>query len=550
MPKYTAHEDRFVWDNLPPDELRPELIFDLPSVRYPERLNCAAELLDPWVERGPSDRPCLIDADSAWSYPQVRERVNRIANVLVEDFGIVPGNRVLLHGHNSPMLVACWLAIVKAGAVVVTTIPQLRARELGYIIDKAQVRLALCEARLRHSLAELRRRQHVLEDILTFNGTFNPDDPDPLEARKAMKPTDFAAVDTAADDPCMIAFTEGTTGQPKATVHLHRDVMAGADCFGAEVLKANAKDVFCTSPSIGFTFGFTAAVVLPLRAGASSVLVSRPAPDDFLAALERHRATICCAATSTYKAMLDALGAYDLSSLRRCLAGGEPMHEQMRAAFKHATGLDIIGGIGATELLGLFVSADPAANRPGTVGRVVPGYRIITVDDDGNPLPRGQVGRLAVKGPTGCLYLADDRQSEYVRNGWNVTGNACLIDADGYVHYRSRADELIVSSSYIIAGREVEEALLAHRAVRQCAVIGVPNPDRGEIVKAFVVLEAGSSGDDSTINDLQEFLKDEIAPFKCPREFTFVDQLPLTKSGSVQRFKLRALEIGRASEHS
>ena len=550
MPKYTAHEDRFVWDNLPPAELRPDFVFDLSSLRYPERFNCAVELLDPWVERGPADRPCLIDADSAWSYAQVQERVNRIANVLVEDFGIIPGNRVLLHGNNSPMLVACWLAIVKAGAVVVTTIPQLRARELGYIVQKAQVRLALCEAQLRHSLVEVRRRQHVLEDILTFNGTFDPEDPDPLEARKAIQPTDFAAVDTAADDPCMIAFTEGTTGQPKATVHLHRDVMAGADCFGAEVLRANAEDVFCTSPSIGFTFGFNAAIVLPLRVGASSVLVPKATPDEFLPALERHRATICCAATSTYKAMLGALGAHDLSSIRRSLAGGEPMPEQTRASFKHATGLDIVGGIGATELLGLFVAADPGASRPGTVGRVVPGYHIITVDDDGHPLPRGQVGRLAVKGPTGCLYLADDRQSEYVHNGWNVTGNACLIDADGYVHYRSRADELIVSSSYIIAGREVEEALLAHRSVRQCAVIGVPDPDRGEIVKAFVALKDGVAGDDETIRNLQEFLKDEIAPFKCPREFAFVDQLPLTKSGSVQRFKLRALEIDRASEHS
>lgn len=546
MSGYTAHIDRFVRDRLPPVEQWPELVRDLPELRYPARLNCAAELLDAWVTRGQGDRRCLIDQDGTWSYAELQQRVNRIANVLTSDFGIVPGNRVLLHGTNSPMLVACWLAIIKAGAVAVTTIPLLRARELTHVVSKAHVRLALCEARLRHSLEEVRRRLPVLEDILTFNGGFTADDPDPLEARKAMQPIDFQAVPTAADDPCLIAFTDGTTGEPKATVHLHRDVLASADTFGAHILQAAEGDLFCSSPSIGFAFGLNTVIVLPMRIGAASVVLPNLTPEGQLAAVEAHRATICCSSPALYAPMCETAGGYDLSSLRHCVSGGEPLPEATREAFKEATGFDVVHGLGATELLSLVVAARPDEARPGTVGKAIPGYRITVLDDDGAPLAPGAVGRLAVKGPTGCLYLDDPRQDDHVFNGWNLTSNACVIDRDGYVHYQARLDELIVSSSYVIAGHEVEAALQTHPQVRNCAVIGVPDARRGEIVKAFVVLKDGTVGDEALAAELQGFVKREIAPFKYPRAIAFLDALPVTKSGHVQRYKLREMETGRA----
>ena len=546
MSGYTAHLDRFVRDRLPPPEQWPELVRDLPELRYPARLNCVAELLDARVAGGQADRPCLMDQDGVWSYAELQQRVNRIANVLTADFGIVPGNRILLHGTNTPMLVACWLAIVKAGAIAVTTIPLLRARELTHIVDKAQVQLALCEARLRHSLEEVRRRLPVLEDILTFNGGFNAEDPDPLEARKAIQPNDFRAAPTAADDPCLIAFTAGTTGEPKATVHLHRDVLASADTFGTRVLEARQDDLFCGSPSIGFAFGLNSVIVLPMRVGAASVVLPNVTPETQLAAISTYKATICCSTPAVYTAMGDMAARYDLSSLRCCVSGGEPLPEATRTAFKEASGSDIIHGIGATELLGFVVAAQPEAARPGTVGKAVPGYRITVLGDDGSPLAPGAVGRLAVKGPTGCLYLDDPRQAEHVHNGWNLTSNACVIDRDGYVHYQARLDELIVSSSYVIAGHEVEAALNGHPQVRHCAVIGAPDGRRGEIVKAFVVLKDGTIGDEALVAELQGFVKREIAPFKYPRQITFVDALPVTKSGHVQRYKLREMQTERS----
>ncbi|MEE8271570.1 MAG: benzoate-CoA ligase family protein [Alphaproteobacteria bacterium] len=539
----SAHVDRFARDNLPPREQWPVFTFDLPALRYPRRMNCATELLDKMVAGGHADRPCLIAPAGTWTYRELQRRVDRIAAVLTRDLGIVPGNRVLLRAANNPMMVACWFAVTKAGAVAVPTMPLLRAGELAYILDKAQVGLALCDARLEKELAEAAKRAPVLEHIVTFNGG-------QLEDLMADKADGFAAVDTAADDVCLIAFTSGTTGQPKGTVHFHRDIMAICDTFPPHHLNPGPDDIFCGSPPLAFTFGLGGLVTFPMRVGAASLLLEKASPDLLLQGIQDHRATICFTAPTAYRAMIDMVDRYDIASLAKCVSAGEALPKPTWQAFRDKTGIEIIDGIGATELLHIFISASGADIRPGATGRPVPGYQACVLADDGSPAPAGQVGRLAVRGPTGCRYLADERQADYVVDGWNLTGDAYLMDEDGYFWYKARTDDMIISAGYNIAGPEVEAALIAHDAVKECAVVGAPDPERGTIVKAFVVLRDGAAGDDETIKALQDFVKQRIAPYKYPRAVEFVDALPRTETGKVQRFKLRTLEIERATGRS
>ncbi|HET8727524.1 MAG TPA: benzoate-CoA ligase family protein [Alphaproteobacteria bacterium] len=544
MARYTAHVDTFAWDNLPPQELWPEFRFDRPEFHYPDRLNCATELLDRMVETGHGGRPCLIGPNGQWTYQQLQETVNRLARVLTEDLGVVPGNRVMLRAANNPMMVACHFAVWKAGAIVVATMPLLRARELSYMVEKAQIRLALCDRRLADEIEGAKARAPMLERIAYFDASRGGDE---LERLMDVKPSAFEDVDTAADDVAMIAFTSGTTGQPKGTMHFHRDVVAICDAFPKSVLKPEPEDVFCGSPPLAFTFGLGGLALFPMRVGASTVLLEKAPAEELLKAIEKHRATVCFTAPTAYRAMTDMLDRYDVSSLRKCVSAGEALPLPTWEAFRDATGIAIIDGIGSTEMLHIFISAAGDDIRPGSTGKPVPGYEACVVDDDGNPLPPGEVGRLAVRGPTGCRYLADDRQRNYVRDGWNLTGDAYRMDEDGYFWYQARTDDMIISSGYNIAGPEIEEALLAHPDVKECAVVGAPDPDRGQIVKAFVVLRDGAIGDPALTKELQDFVKAEIAPYKYPRAIEFVDALPRTETGKVQRFKLRQQELERAA---
>lgn len=539
----SAHIDSFARDRLPPPEDWPALEFELPELRYPDRLNCGAELLDRQVAGGFAERPCLLGLEGAWSYAETLERVERIARVLVEDFGVVPGNRVLLRAPNSPMLAACWLAVMRVGAIAVTTMPLLRARELVKVIDKAQVALALCDSRLLEELERARQVAPVLRSILPFHGEAS----EGLEARMARKAGGFAPVDTAAEDVCLIAFTSGTTGQPKGTMHFHRDLLATCDSFSRHVLRPEPDDLFCGSPPLAFTFGLGGLVAFPLRVGAASLLLEKPSAEALLAeAVERRRATICFTAPTAWRTMLDLLDRYDLSSLRKGVSAGEPLPLPTWEAFRAKTGIRLIDGIGATELLHIFISASGEEIRPGATGRPVPGYRARVVGPDGRELPPGEVGRLAVRGPTGCRYLDDPRQRDYVRDGWNLTGDTFRRDADGYFWYEARSDDMIVSAGYNIAGPEVEEALLAHEAVAECAVVASPDPGRGSIVKAFVVLRPGTEVSTALVKELQDFVKSQIAPYKYPRAIEFLETLPRTETGKVQRFRLRQLELERA----
>ena len=536
---YTAHIDTFARDHLPPREQWPDLVFDLPELQYAERLNCAEELLGRALERGWGERTAILAPGGLrWTYAELDAHANRIARVLVDDLRLVPGNRVLLRGPNSPMMAACWFAVMKAGGVAVATMPLLRAKELTEIIAKARISHALCDARLSAELDAARAACPTLATIVQFE----TDAADGIEARAAAKPADFASVATAAEDTALIAFTSGTTGQPKGTMHFHRDVLASCDYWPRSVLRATGDDIFTGSPPLAFTFGLGGLLLFPLRAGAATLLLERASPEAILETIAAHRATILFTAPTSYRAMAAVVPQFDLSSLRKCVSAGEALPAATRRLWKDATGIEMIDGIGATEMLHIFISHDEAHAKPGATGKPVPGYQACVMDDAGHPLPPGSIGRLAVKGPTGCRYLDDDRQLQYVQHGWNYTGDAYLLDADGWFVYQARTDDMIVSSGYNIAGPEVEGALLAHPAVAECGVIGVADDERGQIVKAFVALKAGFAADDAMARQLQDYVKQAIAPYKYPRAIEFIASMPRTETGKLQRFRLKQLE--------
>jgi 2-aminobenzoate-CoA ligase len=532
----SGHVDSFARDNLPDRALWPEFKFDLPELRYPERINCIAEFLDRWVAAGQGGRTCLISPAETLTYAQLAERVNRIANVLTRDLGMQPGNRVLLRAPNNPMMVAAYFAVIKAGGVVVATMPLLRAKELCYPLAKARIALALCDARLAEEMEKAKTQSFELKRIVYWGGG----DSDHLEAMMAKPGYErFTACDTATDDVCLIAFTSGTTGEPKGTVHFHRDLLAICDSYARYVLRAGPEDRFTGSPPLAFTFGLGGLVLFPLRIGASTVLLEKAAPDDLLAAIAKHRITVCFTAPTAYRAMLGKLKEHDISSLRKCVSAGETLPKPTFEAWQAATGLKILDGIGATEMLHIFIGSPEDEVRAGSTGKPVPGYEARVLDDAGRPAKPGTVGRLAVRGPTGCRYLADDRQRKYVQNGWNVTGDTYVMDEDGYFWYQARSDDMIISAGYNIAGPEVEAALLTHAAVAECGVVGVPDEERGQIVKAYVVLRAGMTGDAGMTKTLQDHVKAAIAPYKYPRSVEYVAELPKTQTGKLQRFELR-----------
>jgi 2-aminobenzoate-CoA ligase len=529
----TAHVDTFARDRLPPPAQMPELLFELPGLQFPERLNCATELLDRRVAAGEGARLCIQGEGIRWSYADLQAQANRIARVLMEDLGLVPGNRVLLRGANSPMLAACWFGVVKAGGIAVGSMPLLRAKELVQIVHKAEITHALCDTRLLDELVLARPECPTLKQLLAFHGG-------ELEARMVTKPAPFDNVDTAADDICLMAFTSGTTGVPKGTMHFHRDLMAACACWPLHVLRATADDVFIGSPPLAFTFGLGGLLAFPLAIGASTVLLEKASPEALLPAIARYHASVVFTAPTSYRAMAALAAQHDLSSLRKCVSAGEALPAATRRLWRQATGIEIIDGIGSTELFHIFISADEAQARPGATGLPVPGYRAAVLDDEGRELPPGRVGRLAVKGPTGCKYLADERQRQYVQGGWNLTGDAYLVDDDGQFVYQARTDDMIISGGYNIAGPEVEGALLLHPAVAECGVVGVPDEERGHIVKAFVVPKPGIAADEALARALQDFVKQTIAPYKYPRAVEFRDALPRTETGKLQRFRLRS----------
>lgn len=533
---YTAHLDTFAGDNLPPHKAWPEFVFDLPELQYPGRLNAAKFLLDEIAAGEGGDRPSVYTNEGVWSYRDLLERANRIARVLTEDMGLVPGNRVLLRGANTPMLIATWFGVLKAGGVVVATMPLLRKAELVKIISKARISHALTDARLTEELGSARAEQPVLSNVMTFGPGGE------LEERMEAKPSDFETVETAAEDVAIIAFTSGTTGEPKGCVHSHRDLLAVCDTFGKHILDTRPDEIFTGTPPLSFTYGLGGYTLFPMRRGASVLPIEQPGPGALLEAIEKRGATTIFTAPTAYRGLLDRVEEIDASSLRKCVSAGEALPAATSDAWFQKTGIRIIDGIGSTEMLHIFISAAGDDIRPGSTGKPVPGYTAMVVDNDMRSLPPGEVGKLAVKGPTGCRYLADVRQADYVVDGWNITGDSYMTDEDGYFWFQARTDDMIISSGYNISGPEVEAALMGHEAVGECAVVSSPDEERGSVVKAFVVLREGVTASPELVKELQDFVKGRIAPHKYPRRIDFIDELPKTQTGKIQRFKLREQE--------
>ena len=545
----TAHTDTFVHDNLPPLHLQPEFIFELPELEFPERMNCAVELLDHAITKGYGSHPCIQSAQITWTYQDLLDKANQFAHVLVDDLGLIPGNRVLLRSANTPEMVAAWFAVVKAGGIAVATMPLLRSLELKQIIDKALITHAICDFSLKDDLIKAQEEcnTHSLKHISFFNShkTHLSQEPSTehnhhlLEAAAELKPKQFEAFNSLATDCCILAFTSGTTGVPKATIHAHRDVMAICACWPQSILKPNAQDIFIGSPPIAFTFGLGGLILFPMSVGASVVLLEKASPKDLIAGIHQYKATVLFTAPTSYR-QLALEGLVDKhSSLRKCVSAGEALPGSTRELWRNATGIEIIDGIGTTEMLHIFISANEEDAIPGATGRVVKGYKACVLDENGAELPPGKIGHLAVKGPTGCRYLNDDRQQKYIKNGWNVTGDAYLLDDKGYFHYQSRTDDMIISSGYNIAGPEIEACLLTHESVAECAVIGVPDDARGSVVKAFIVVKENNTPNEHLVKALQDHVKAQLAPYKYPRQIEFVQSLPKTETGKIQRFKLR-----------
>lgn len=535
----SAQTDRFVHDRLPPPAQWPQMRYDLPELQLPDQLNLVEELLDKAVDQPWADRPMLRSPQRTLSYRAARVEVDRIAQVLVEDLHLIPGNRVLLRGGNSVEMALAWLAVVKAGLIAVATMPLLRAKELGDIIDKSQPVVALCEARLLDELRAAQAQHPVLADILVFHAA---GDADSLEARAAGKSGQFAACPTAADDIALIAFTSGTTGKPKAPVTSHREVIAMCNCWPRHVLKAGPDDIVMGSPPLAFTFGLGGLLVFPMWAGASVYFPDIPyTPEAMVRLIREVGATIVYTAPTFYRQMAPFAKALGLPTLRTTVSAGEALPDATRQLWKEATGIEMLDGIGGTEVFHIYISSPPSRVRRGAIGQVVPGFTARIVDDAGRPLPRGEVGRLALQGPVGCRYLDDARQTQYVQDGWNYPGDAFVQDEDGYFFYQSRADDMIITAGYNVGGPEVEDSLLQHPAVAECGVVGQPDAERGMVVKAFCVLRPGYAGDAAMVAALQAYVKSHLAPYKYPREIVFLPAMPRTETGKLQRFKLKQL---------
>lgn len=546
----SSHTDTFTRDRLPPKDQWPVIIADPAELDYPDTLNATAELVDKHVHQGKGQRIAMhgvtqidtLNGEFSWTYAELQDKVNRIAHVLTDDLGLVPGNRILLRGGNSPMMAACLLATMKAGLVAVPTMPLLRASELATILDKGHISAALCDSLLADELAHCMTVGHThhapqLRQMIQFRSAAA----DGLEQRMQRHSGLFATHPTSRDDVCLIAFTSGTTGKPKGTMHFHRDVLAMCDLFPRHVLKMTENDVVCGTPPIAFTFGLGGLLVFALRYAASTVLIEKHTPQSLLETMSKYQATQCYTAPTFYRQMAALASQHDLSALQHPVSAGEALPDATRQLWKQATGQEITDGIGGTEMIHIYISSGGNKVRPGSIGQVVPGYTAQIVDDDMQPVPPGTVGRLAVRGPTGCKYLNDPRQQDYVKAGWNLPGDTFVMDAEGYFSYQARNDDMIISAGYNIAGPEVEDALLKHPAVAECAVVGMPDEDRGQIVQAFVVLKPGVHGNEAMALDLQEHVKTSIAPFKYPRKVVFADNLPRTETGKLQRFRLRQI---------
>lgn len=530
------YEDKFTHSSLPPIELQPEFVYNYPRFVQEPKLNCVEPLLDVHIWEGKGDKVCIKTFDSSWTYQQLYEKANQIAHVLTEDLGLKPGNRVLLRSANNPMMVACWFGVLKAGGVVVATMPLLRSKELTTIINCAEITHALCDSRLAEELKLT--NSDFLKNTCYFDGTGK--DLQELEKRMAKKPDNFANFESSAEHVALIGFTSGTTGMPKMTAHYHKDVINICEGFPPYSLQSNENDVFAGSPPIGFTFGLGGLVLFPFYVGASTFLIEQPSPDLLLKAIQEHKVSVCFTAPTAWRVITTKVKDFDISSLRKCVSAGETLPLKVWQDWYDTTGLKIIDGIGSTEILHIFISSNENNMKPGSTGLPVPGYEARIVDKNGKELGVNEIGRLAVRGFTGCKYLnREEKQREYVEKGWNITGDIFKKDEEGYFWFVARGDDMIISSGYNIAAIEVESVLVTHPDILECAVIGIPDEERGMLVCAYIVLRDTKKASEEMAKSIQQWFKEVAAPYKYPRVINFVEQLPKTETGKIQRFKLK-----------
>ncbi|MEC4005056.1 AMP-binding protein [Flavobacterium sp. SUN052] len=526
------YEDNFAHNNLPSLDLQPEYSFlDLPQFQHPEMLNCVDKLLDNHIKESRGNNTCIRTFETTWTYQDLYEKANQIAHVLVDDLGLVSGNRVLLRSANNPMMVACWFAIIKAGGIVVATMPLLRSKEIKIFIDCAEISHAICDSELSEEM------NLVKSDYLKKTSYFRNGD---LETLMQSKPKTFTNYHSKADSVALIGFTSGTTGLPKMTAHYHKDILNICEAFPNYALQPTPNDVFTGSPPLGFTFGLGGLVLFPMYFGASTFLIEKPSPDLLLQAIQDFKITICFTAPTAWRIITTKVNEYDISSLRKCISAGETLPLKVWQDWYDATKLKIIDGIGATEMLHIFISSNEENIKPGATGKAIMGYEAKIIDSNGNEVPRNESGRLAVRGITGCKYLnREEKQLEYVENGWNITGDIFRQDEDDYFWFVARGDDMIISSGYNIGAIEVESVLLTHEDILECAVVGLPDEERGMLVCAHIVLKDSSKASDELKKSIQLWFKEVATPYKYPREIIFTDVLPKTETGKIQRFKLK-----------
>jgi 2-aminobenzoate-CoA ligase len=530
------YEDNFAHDSLPPKALQPEYIFGHPEFEMPEDLNCAERLLDIHIKEGRGNATAIQTFDTKWTFKDLYEKSNQIAHVLIDDMGLVSGNRVLIRSANNPMMVACWFGVIKAGGIVVATMPLLREKELSIMTECAEISHALCDYRLEEEMAHV--KSPFLKQIITFDGSESTTSK--LEVLMHNKPKTFGNFPSKAESLCLIGFTSGTTGKPKMTSHYHKDILLICEAFPKYSLQPTTDDVFTGSPPLGFTFGLGGLVLFPFYYGASTFLIEKPTPELLLQAIQDYKVSICFTAPTAWRIITTKVNDYDISSLRKCVSAGETLPLKVWQDWHDATGLKIIDGIGSTEILHIFISSHEENMKPGATGLPVRGYEAKIIDNEGNELAANEPGRLAVRGITGCKYLnREDKQKEYVENGWNITGDIFKKDEDGYYWFVARGDEMIISSGYNIGATEVESVLLLHPDVAECAVVGLPDEERGMVVCANIVLKDATKANDSLVKSIQDWFKENAAPYKYPRIIKFTDALPKTETGKIQRFKLK-----------
>jgi len=528
MKHYT---DNFAHDNLPSIDLQPDYLCDLPQFQHPEMLNCVERLLDNHIKKGNGDAVCIRTFEESWTYNNLFEKANQIAHVFIDDLGLVSGNRVLLRSANNPMMVACWFAVLKAGGIVVSTMPLLRSKELTTIIDCAEISIAISDSDLADEMNQVESK------FLKITSFFRNGDLDKLTQ---YKPKNFENYHSKADSVCLIGFTSGTTGLPKMTAHYHKDILNICEAFPVYSLQPTKDDIFIGSPPLGFTFGLGGLVLFPMYFGASTFLIEKPSPDLLLKAIQEYKVTICFTAPTAWRVLTTKLNEFNVSSLRKCVSAGETLPLQVWHDWYDATGLKIIDGIGSTEILHIFISSNEENMIPGATGLPILGYEAKIIDENGNELPINESGKLAIKGITGCKYLnREEKQKEYVQNGWNITGDIFKKDDNGYYWFVARGDDMIISSGYNIAAIEVESVLLTHEDILECAVVGLPDEERGMLVCAHIVLKDNNKASVEFKKTIQQWFKQVAAPYKYPRVINFIESLPKTETGKIQRFKLK-----------